>query len=62
MHHLGTDHNVSQKLTVIGIIVHRKSGYFSRFSDIMHDRCRDQKIAVQHTVGFDIILAKPCYT
>ena len=47
MYHLCPDHNMSKKLSLICIIIHRKSRKLLRFAHIMKKCGRDQKIAVQ---------------
>ena len=55
--YLGTDDDMSEKLSVIRIIIGRECRKFLCLSDIMEHRCRQEQVAVQHRVLFTEVIA-----
>ena len=55
--YLGTDDDMSEKLSVIRIIIGRECRKFLCLSDIMEHRCCQKKIAVDQRILFAEIVA-----
>ena len=56
-YHLGADDDVTEKLSVICVVILRERGKFFCLSDIMEHRCRQEQVAVQHRVLFTEVIA-----
>lgn len=57
-HKLHTDHDMAQKLAVVGVIVGRKGGKFLGFSNIMKHGRRDEEVSVQEIILVRIEIAE----
>ena len=60
MHHLGTDDDMSQKLSFICIIIHREGRKFLCLADIMKQRCCDQKVSLEKRISICHIVTELC--
>ena len=54
--------DMPQKLAIIGIIVLRKLGKLFCFSDVMEQRCSDEKIPVEHRITGTVEITELCHT
>ena len=62
MDHLRSDHNMSQKLSVIRIIIHGKRAEFFGLADIMKHGCCDQQVFIENGICTAVITAELHYT
>ena len=55
---LHTDHDMAQKLAVVGVIVGRKGGKFLGFSNVMKHGRRNEEVSVQEIILVRIEIAE----
>ena len=54
---LGADHDVSEQLAFVGILIGRKGGKLRELSDVMKDRSGDQQVPVHKGIMFCDVIA-----